>query len=137
MSEFKTDFVSLVLKAYHRLTKYIPKPIPETADDFNRLKEILLLYFGVEDSSVGWITVASEVQNTRTKFLRKPYYLYANAMRKIEINGMAENQKRLEGAKLTARLKEISEKIAKDGTNESMPEGSPDLESQMQILPRD
>ncbi len=110
---------------WYRFTALIPRPIPKTEAEFEALKKHLMLYLGVEDTQVGWITVASEIQNTRTKFLRKPYYLYANACRKNEINGMCENQKRLEGAKLTARLKETMERIA----SEPVPEGSFDTES--------
>jgi hypothetical protein len=117
-------------KLWYHLTKYWPRPIPKTEEDFKHLKEVLMTYFGVEDSQVGWITVASEIQNTRTKFLRKPIYLYANACKKIEINGMCENQKRQEGAKLTARLKEIAEKVA----NESVPEGPHDSQEHVQVV---
>lgn len=113
---------------WYQATKYWPRPIPETPEDFEKLKQILQLYFDTPDTNVGWISVASEIQNTRTKFLRKPLYLYANVVRKIEINGMAENQKRLEGKKLSDKLKEATEKVV----HESMP--TPDSEADLPLM---
>lgn len=120
-----------LLKAWYQLTKYWPRPIPETKEDFEKLKNILQLYFGTADASVAWITVASEIQNTRSKFLRKPLYLYANVARKIEINGMCENEKRFEGRKLQARLKELSEASIKEDEDGHMPEGTSDLREEV------
>lgn len=124
-----------LLTLWYKLTAHIPRPLPTTEEEFVKLKDTLMLYFGVEDSQVGWITVASEIQNTKTASLRKRYSLYANAAKKIEINGMCENQKRLEGAKLSARLKEIAEKVvAKGVTSEPVPDGSSDSKADMQVV---
>lgn len=110
---------------FYYLTARWPRPLPKTDVEFNELKNILQLYFGIEDSCLGWMHVASEIQNTKITSLRKPYYLYANVVKKMEINGMCEAQKRLENEKLRDRLKTISEAMVKEGDdNAELPKGT-------------
>lgn len=121
-------------KIWYQLTKYWPRPVPETKEQFEELKMVLMKYFNTEDTSVGWITLASQIQGAKTAYLRKPYYFYANACRKINrINGMCENEKRFEAEKLQARLKELASKVANESTD-SVQEGPHNPEEHVQVV---
>lgn len=127
--------MNFLLTIYHRLTAYLPRPLPRNDIQYAKLKETLTLYYGLEDKPEIWAVIASQVQAQPCIGLRKAYGKMANEAKRLKINALAEEQKRLAyreiEAKLEAKAKEVAEELArqeqaKDGTD--MQEGSPDLQ---------
>ncbi len=106
--------MSSLYKLYYYLTAHYPRRMPETESEYLRLKEVLLQYFGVEDTSYVWVTVAGLVQNTKPTSIRKSYGSIANGAKRLKVNAIAQDQKVLAGKALEAKLKELAEKMVKE-----------------------
>lgn len=96
-----------ILWLWYYLTAYIPRRLPRNPDEYDRMKHALVDYFGLPNEPQVWALVAGQVTSRQAHKLRMPWGLIANAAKRIEINNvaqedrkraLAENYKRLEAA---------------------------------------
>ena len=101
-------------KFYYQLTKYIPRRIPVTEDEFNQMKEIFIQAYGLEDHPKVWYTVASQLMAGDPTSLYRSYGKIANAAKKLNTAALVSIQHGLASQQLRDRLKETSLKVAYD-----------------------
>ena len=107
-------------KLYYQLTKFIPRPLPQTREEFERLKHVLETHLGLDPDPIYWYTVCSQVTRQvqdKPPSTYKPYSHYTKAAIKLKINGLAQDQKILAGEKIKANL----ESKIKDETEQQAP----------------
>lgn len=92
----------------HHLTKYLPRKLPETSQEFENLKAKLVKYYGLEDSADNWATVAGQITSAPPTSMRKSYGDLANAARRKKVNLIAQNQKILAYAVLEGKLEKAA-----------------------------
>lgn len=93
-----------VEKLYYHLTKYLPRPLPQTDEEFNHLKDILMLYYGLEDHPKYIYTLASQMMAGSPTSLYRSYGVMINAVRKLNTAAVVQSQRELASALLKARL---------------------------------
>lgn len=103
-----------LLQAYFFLTSSYPRLLPRNETEFDNLKRVLHKYYSLEDDPTTWITVSGQITGVPPTSVRKSYGSLANAARRLRINQVAHQKKLVEIEKIELRLKEATEKLAKD-----------------------
>lgn len=80
-------------KAFYQLTAYVPRRLPRTENEYQKLKNVLTGYYGVQNNPKVWITVASHITGTHAEKLRKPWGKIANCAKRLDINYLAQTHK--------------------------------------------
>lgn len=101
-----------ISKWYYRLTKYIPRKLPITDDEFKELKAIFVSVYGLEDHPKVWYTVASQLVAGPPTSLYRSYGNIVNAAKKLNIAALAQLQRELAGEELQAKLREKTLEMA-------------------------
>lgn len=125
---------NFTLRLWFRLTKHYPRLIPQTESEILKMKEILVVYFNVEeDRHDKWITVYSQLTAIPIKSMRISYRRLEIAATRLTTNGVAHYQKQVENAKLMAKLEEkIKEQEIEAGP--AMQERTHDLQRELHVL---
>ncbi len=92
---------------YYELTKFIPRRLPQTKEEFEDLKYTLETYLGLDRDPVYWYTVCSQITRQdpdKSPSIFKPYTHYLKSALKLKINGLAQDQKILAGEQIKANL---------------------------------
>lgn len=86
MKEIKEKLKQL----YYTLTAHVPRALPTTMEEFERLKCILNNYYGVPDAYECWAAVAGHVMSSPATNMRKSYADLSAPAKRIEINKIAQ-----------------------------------------------
>lgn len=99
-------------KIYYQLTQDIPRPLPQTKEELESLKLILVHAFGLEDKPENWYRVSSELQATAPTSTHKSYRKLVNVARRIRSNEIAQNEKIIAGTAINAKLEATIKRLA-------------------------
>ncbi len=101
-------------RAYYSLTINLPRRLPRTHDEYNKLKGILHRYYGLEDDPQVWSIVANQVQSPSPTNIRIPYKNIINPVKRFYTNAIAQDHKMVAYKEINERLKAITLKAAED-----------------------
>lgn len=145
-----------MIKLYYYLTKYLPRPLPRTDEEFKALKQTLIQYYGLEDHPKYWYTALSQLMAGPPTSLHRSYGHMVNAAKKLEVAAIVQTERQLATNELKARLEThmremqdvFKEQEAKDpngdnnipfkGSGQSHPilsDGPLSLQTELQQLP--
>lgn len=133
---------NMIKSLYYKLTSRIPRRMPITAEEWARLKSILVTHFKVKDDPIVWYSLASQVTGTKPTLIHKAYIHYANAAKRLEINELAQDQKKIAGLEISRNLKLQAQEMIDKATKESMdepgrvPSGASDIQTPVPELPQ-
>lgn len=112
-----------LVKLYYKLTKYMPRPLPQTDAEFLKLKEICQQAYGLEDHPKYTYTLASQLMAGQPTSLYRSYGSMVNAAIKLNIAALTQWHKQIASDELYQRLeaktKEVSDAIKEEEAKES------------------
>jgi len=119
-----------LLKAYYKITGKIPRHLPQTKEEFEKIKSILISTYDLEDTPQVWYTVASHMTALHPQKIKQSYEAMANVAKRMKINGVLQDQKILAEQELRAKMEELAKKAAEEAKHESvdLPTGTPEAE---------
>lgn len=131
-----------MIKYYYLLTAYFPRPLPRTSEEFIRIKEIFIQYYGLEDKPDIWLTVIGHMTSVPTSRLRKSYGNIVNAAKRLRINASLQKEKQVYIKELTDRLEVLAKQVSdeyreeeqRNSSNDNVQEKSHDLSRVVQEL---
>jgi uncharacterized protein YerC len=103
--------ISDMARLYYYLTAHIPRPMPESKEDLERLKEIFIKYYGLEDSPTVWYTVFANIASVKANKI-------TNIAKRLDINKLLQDQKQIEYQK---QIDSLEKAKVKDEQKESHP----------------
>lgn len=109
--------MKLILTFYYWLTAWIPRLLPRDANEWQRLQEILVDYYGLPDTAPVWATIAGHVCSTPSYRIRRSYAYLANVARRLQVN--AEGQKISQHAKAQL-MKLLEQKMQENAQKENI-----------------
>lgn len=123
--------MSPITRLYYRLTAHLPRKLPRTQAEFQKLRDIMVSAYSCNDQPSTTMVLAGQVTSTEAHRIRKSYAHIANCIKRLEINAVAqefrqiaikENNDRLEAAakKIADAMK--AEEESSDKTAEELPE---------------
>lgn len=121
-------------RLFHKVTSPLPRRLPSTTEEFERLRDTLSKYYGLDkDDPNVWITVSGQITSTPATSVRKSYKDIANAAKRLNINLIAHTYKTVAIATLNAKLEEKMKQTVEAMKSEPKEEpdvqvGSPDLQ---------
>lgn len=98
--------------AFHASTQWYPRLLPRTELEFERLQQVLVQCYGLDDHPDTWQMVAGQITSTPASSVRKSYRVMANAAKRLKINLIAHNQKIFANDQRMTMLKEKTLKVA-------------------------
>ncbi len=105
-------YISLI---FYRLTSRIPRRLPQTKEEYEHLKYVLIQYFGLAEDPTTWYTMASEITGTPRHQLYRSYRGLANVgIRFAYVNAVAQDFKQLAGMEIQANLEKKAKELIKD-----------------------
>lgn len=102
--------ISDIARLYYFLTAHIPRPMPETQDDIDNLKEIFIKYYNLEDSPTVWYTVFANIASIKANKKTISYRAITNIAKRLDINKLLQDQKQIEYQKELDRLEKAKVK---------------------------
>lgn len=111
-----------IKQIYYKATAHIPRPMPTTQAELNKLKEIFSQAFGVEDNPQVWYTVFSNIAAKKPTSTKISYGSLVSIARRLDINKFLQEQKQLEYDTHMSTL----EKKAEERLNEVKGHADPD-----------
>ncbi len=109
-------------KLYYKLTKYMPRPLPQTDAQFNELKRICQQAYGLEDHPQYTYTLASQLSAGHPTSLYRSYGKMVNAALKLNVAALVQFQKAVASndlkERLEAKAKEVSDAIKEEEAKE-------------------
>lgn len=123
----------MIDKLYYLLTAYVPRTLPKTQEDFEKMREIMVQHYGLEDDPKITYTLASQLMSGEPHSLRRSYGSMANAAKKLNIAKMVQDLKSLAIKEEQAKLKEKAEAL-KDGAIGVQKEPY-DIQTDVQVMP--
>ena len=114
---------------WYQLTAYLPRLLPTTPEQYERLKHVLIHAYGVPDEPPVWILVSGQISSVPAQKIRLAWGLIANAAKRMQINQfMRECSKPARRAieeKLMAEMLAQSELLAKEQNDQKNAEVQP------------
>lgn len=104
--------MTYISKWYYLLTKYIPRKLPTTDEEFKQLKALFTSVYGLEDHPKVWYTVASQLTAGPPTSLYRSYGKMINAALKLNVMALAQLEKHYANEDLILKLKEKTEEVA-------------------------
>jgi hypothetical protein len=111
-----------LIKTYYKLTGKIPRRLPQTPEEFDRIKKILIETYNLEDSPQVWYTVASHMASTHPAEIKRSYEALANIAKRMKINGILQDQKLLAEKALKDKMEELAKKAAEEAQKLEAPQ---------------
>ncbi len=102
----------MIKNLYYKLTKYIPRKVPKTKEEFDEMKKIFTAYYGLEDHPKYWYTVATQLVAGDPTSLRRSYGKMVNAAHKLNIAALAQELKGLASEEFKVRLEEKAKEVS-------------------------
>lgn len=124
-------------KLYYKLTAHVPRHLPETSEDIKKIKEVFTQVFGLEDSPQVWYTVFANMASVKATSTRVSYASLVNIAKRLEINKLLQDQKKIEHDTHMLTLKEEAEKAIEDAKSNDIPAlpiGASDVSGDVPIL---
>lgn len=119
-------------KSYYRLTAYLPRALPVTANEIEGLRHILIMYFGLDWDEPTNYTFLSQLTAGHPTSLRKSYGSMANACKKLKLAKLVSEEKELANERNRLRLEELIKKEAENARVEVEVTGSHDDHADVQ-----
>lgn len=117
--------VTQCLGTYFRLTGSLPRKLPTTTEEYLKLRERLVLYFGLDDGDPAvWATVSGQITSTPATSMYKSYRAMANAGLRLKVNLVAHNEKVIAVNAIRAKLESLGVRVD-DGVGQGQ-EKAPD-----------
>lgn len=109
------QYKEFILQIYYTLTAHIPRQLPRSMDEFEKLKMVLNNYFDVPDAYECWATVAGHVMSVPSNKMRKSYADLSAPAKRLEVNKIAQ----LERQRCAKILEEaFAQQLARTVSNE-------------------
>lgn len=121
-------YLQPVFKLYWMLTGWIPRRLPESLEEYDQMKAVLLNYFGLEDRSDVWATIAGQICGTPVTKMHRSYRSLAIAGKRLQINAVAHSEKIARYAEIQAKINEKSLKVVDEPNATDVQSGTPDLQ---------
>lgn len=106
------------IKIYYQLTKYVPRALPRTEEEFKEFKHILTHAYGLEDHPKYLYTLASQLVAGGPTSLFRSYGKMINAVKKLDVAALSALQRDVASEELRARLeaktKEMQDALKKE-----------------------
>lgn len=83
-------------RAYYKLTGHIPRPMPETKEDLEKIKDVFKTYFDIKDDPQVWYTIFSNIGAIKADKVRFSYQSLANIAKRLDTNKLLQDQKQIE-----------------------------------------
>lgn len=126
-------FKKILIQGYFRLTGSLPRRLPETKEELERMRETLIQYFGVDEAPETWYTVYSEITGTCRTNMRRSLKELANVARRLHVNQIVQDHKVLASEAIRAKLEEkLKEVVSEEGSD--VREGASDIQGKLQTL---
>lgn len=103
--------MAFIYKWYYILTKYLPRPLPQSELEFSKLKELFTTVYGLEDHPQVWYTVASQLTAGPPTSLYRSYGNMVNVAKRLKVAALAQIEKQYASQDLERRLKEEAERL--------------------------
>ena len=104
-----------IKQLYYKATAHVPRPMPTTKEELNKLKDIFRQAFGLEDNPQVWYTVFANIASKKATSTKISYGSLVNIAKRLDINKFLQDQKQLE---YDAHMSTL-EKKAKDALDEA------------------
>lgn len=124
----------MIQKLYYLLTAYIPRQLPQTQEQFEEVRAIMIKYYGLEDDPKITYTLAAQLMAGKPTSLRRSYGAMANATKKLGIAKMVQDLKSLAVNQEKINLEAKSKASLAEGSNGSMPERAYDIQTDVSVM---
>lgn len=126
-----------IQKVWYQLTARMPRHLPQTFDQWAKLKAILHIHYGVPDEPLSWAAIAGQITSLEATCMRKSYQSLANAAKRLKVNQVAHDLKMIayqeNEANLKAKLQKAMENLA-NTDDTTLPKGPHSIQPDLQIL---
>lgn len=127
-------------KVFYMATTHIPRPLPSTPEEYNKLKNILRDYYGLDDTDDVWACVGGQITATPATKVWKSYSSIVNPVKRLKINKVAHEDRLAAYQRIQEKqmsdLKTAVDKVV-EATDESrdLPKGSLNTEEPVFRVP--
>lgn len=115
-------------KLFYKLTQDFPRKLPQTTEEFQSLKKLLMENFDIEDRPDVWITVYGHIAATEPFKMRKSLRKIVNPAKRLDIAKKIQELQKVEYDKLQLELQEKAAKLEViEGGNDKTGPNSDDM----------
>ncbi len=82
-----------LVRFYYLFTAHFPRLLPRTQSEIYHLKFILRQVFGIVDKPASWMTMVGQITSTPATKVRRPLSDFVHAIRRLDINAVAQDEK--------------------------------------------
>lgn len=124
--------MSPAIKLYYKLTASIPRHLPKTKEDVEKVKEIFTLAYNLKDSPQVWYTIFANMAAMKADETKISYKRLTNIAKRLDINKLLQDQKLVEHQKhmdtLTKEADDYGqEQVSKESGADQVPGRASDL----------
>ncbi len=120
-------------RLWYHLTAYVPRLLPATQDEYERVKAVLVHAYDVPDEPQIWVLVAGQIVSHDPYKRRKAWGHIANAAKKLRVMNLAMGHKHAALEELNAKLKDAIEResarLNQEAADESKSQVIPDADA--------
>lgn len=73
------------------MTVRLPRKLPKSKEDFEKVKQVFIKYYDLEDDAKTWVTIINHMNSTHGTKTRKAYIDLINPAKRLKTNQILQN----------------------------------------------